>query len=44
LAALKGSSVDSLVAAEVRDDLLCAVFGEVDQATADGLLGKSPCR
>lgn len=38
LAALEGGRVDSLVLADVRDNLLGAVFGEVDETAASTLL------
>jgi hypothetical protein len=38
LAALQGGGVEGLVAAESRDNLLSAVFGEMDEATASTLL------
>jgi hypothetical protein len=41
LAALEASQVDGLVTADARDDLLGAVFGEVDAAAAQGLLEKA---
>jgi hypothetical protein len=41
LAALKGAGVDSLVVADVSDNLLGAVFGEVDRAIAEALLAKA---
>ena len=40
-AALKDSQVGRLVASDVRDDLLGAVLGEVDRATADALLAQA---
>ena len=40
-AALSDSQIGGMVASDVRDDLLGAVFGEVDQATADTLLAQS---
>jgi hypothetical protein len=41
LAALEGSQVSGLVAADVRDTLLGAVFGETDAAAANTLLAKA---
>jgi hypothetical protein len=41
LAALKGGKVDDLVAADARDNLLGAVFGKVDAASANTLLEKA---
>ena len=41
LAALEGGQVDGLAAAEARDNLLGAVFGEIDEATADALLSQA---
>jgi hypothetical protein len=41
LAALEGSQVSGLVAADVRDTLLGAVFGEADAAAANTLLAKA---
>ncbi|MBN1978010.1 MAG: hypothetical protein JW918_11480 [Anaerolineae bacterium] len=38
LAALQGGEIEGLVAAEARENLLGAVFGEVDEATASALL------
>lgn len=38
LTALESSQVDSLVIADARDDLLGAVFGEIDEAAAGELL------
>jgi hypothetical protein len=38
LAALLGSEIEGLVAAEARGDLLGAAFGEMDEATASALL------
>lgn len=40
LAALQGSEVEGLLAADARDNLLAAVFGEGDAAAAEGLLGR----
>jgi hypothetical protein len=41
LAALQGSEIKDLVAAEARENLLGAVFGEMDEATASALLEKA---
>jgi hypothetical protein len=41
LAALETGQLDGLVAAGARDNLLGAVFGEVDEATADTLLAQA---
>jgi len=41
LAALEGSQVDGLVTADVRDNLLGAVFGEIDGAVASTLLAEA---
>jgi hypothetical protein len=41
LAALKAGQVEGLVAADVRDNLLGAVFGQVDETAADELLAKA---
>jgi hypothetical protein len=38
LAALEGGQADDLMAAGVRDNLLGAVFGEIDEAAASTLL------
>jgi hypothetical protein len=38
LAALQGSEIEGLVAAEAREDLLGAVFGEVDESAAGVLI------
>jgi hypothetical protein len=38
LAALESGQIDAVVTADARDDLLGAVFGEADSATASGLL------
>ena len=40
-AALESGQISSLVAAATRDDLLAAVFGEVDQPTATALLDQA---
>ncbi len=41
LAALEGDQVSGLVAADVRGNLLGAVFGEIDEAAADALLAEA---
>jgi len=41
LAALEDSQINGLVTADVRDNLLGAVFGEVDAVTADKLLSEA---
>lgn len=41
LAALEGSQVSGLVTADVRDNLLGAVFGEMDEAAASTLLARA---
>lgn len=41
LAALEGGQVDGLVTADARDDLLGAVFGEIDGAAASTLLAEA---
>jgi hypothetical protein len=41
LAALEGGGIEGLVAADTRDNLLGAVFGEVDEAVADTLLAEA---
>jgi hypothetical protein len=41
LAALKGSELESLVAADVQGNLLGAVFGDVDESSVSALLGEA---
>lgn len=41
LAALEGDQVSGLVTAAARDNLLGAVFGEMDEAAADALLAEA---
>ena len=41
LAALQAGQVEGLVAADTRDNLLGAVFGQVDQTAGNGLLTKA---
>ena len=41
LSALKAGQVEGLVTADARDNLLGAVFGQVDETTADELLAKA---
>lgn len=40
LASLEGGYIDGLVTADARDNLLGAVFGEIDEATPDELLAR----